>query len=356
MTALAPLILRRRLPGARPPAFRALEVGEPGALAALRRRRAPLALPPGSPLAAIDDAPADASLRPGAPGRPWTALTLVPEAPDAAPLALTLLVPAGPLAALGGDAQGAARLLAAEIALEPAMAALDAAFGGPVALALDPGAPSTDPARRPRAHWRPFEAVLEGGGRHRAWLGLDTALLPAAAAALARWPERPGGPPVALRAAAEIGGIDLAARRLARLAPGDTILPGPGGIGMDRGRLTLAGRAVARVRISGAEAQLEETPAMTEDDMPSARPPDAGPGGAPPLADLPVRMSFRLPARDLTLAEAQVLVPGSVVPLDLDEDAPMVDLVAAGRIVGRGEVVSVAGRLAVHVLRVPGLG
>lgn len=332
-----PLLLRRRPPGVRPARFRALALGGPddiGRLARLRRPLDPIAAP--GPIRAVAGAPGHAP-----PPHGLAALALL-----GASAPLSLRMPEALVSALAGPprAHPGARLLALEAALDALMEVVDRRLGAPVALA-------PEPADAPREHWRAFDLDLAegaGAGRHRVFLGTDRAGLGALARALEPWPGRARRPAIRLAASVEVGRFEAPRARLARLAARDTILPGAGALSLAAGRLVLQDRAVARLRIDGRTAILEETPAMTADEPDEAE--------AAPLGDLPVRLTFRLAARDMTLDEIADLRAGSVIALDAEAEDPQVDLCVGGRVVGRGEVVSVGGRLGVHVLRVAGLG
>ena len=346
---LPPLRLPVRPPQAAAPRFRALALAGAGDVRDLARLMRPLEA------LAVPGAAPPLSVR-GAPGGSRPPAGLVPLAVLGAGVRLSLRAPEALVAALAGPAADApdaagARLLALEIAIEGLMEVVDHRLGASVELV-------PEDARTLRDHWRAFDVDAGDairGDRHEVWLGVDLAGLGALVRALEGWPARPARAAVPLACAAEIGRFDLPRERLAALVPGDTILPGPGAIALGAGRLVVQGRAVARLRLDGTEAILEEAPAMSRhpaDDFEA----DAEGPLADPLGGLPVRLTFRLGAREMTLAELSGLHPGSVVPLDIDEDEPVVEICAGGRVVGRGEIVAVAGRLGVHVLRVSGLG
>jgi type III secretion protein Q len=69
------------------------------------------------------------------------------------------------------------------------------------------------------------------------------------------------------------------------------------------------------------------------------------------LDELPVRLSFELGQLELPLAEVSVLGPGHVFELARDESQP-VDILANGRRIGRGRIVTVAGSIGVQIVRV----
>jgi type III secretion protein Q len=69
------------------------------------------------------------------------------------------------------------------------------------------------------------------------------------------------------------------------------------------------------------------------------------------LDELPVRLSFELGRLELPLAEVSVLGPGHVFELARDEAQP-VDILANGRRIGRGRIVTVTGSIGVQIIRI----
>ena len=74
-------------------------------------------------------------------------------------------------------------------------------------------------------------------------------------------------------------------------------------------------------------------------------------GDAADLDELPVRLSFELGRLELPLAEGAVLGVGHVFELAREETQP-VDIVANGRRIGRGRIVTVAGSIGVQIVRI----
>lgn len=66
------------------------------------------------------------------------------------------------------------------------------------------------------------------------------------------------------------------------------------------------------------------------------------------LRDVQLPVSIRFGRTDLTLRQALQLRDGSVIELDVPPDAP-VDILVNGRVIARGEVVTVDGNWAVRV-------
>lgn len=81
------------------------------------------------------------------------------------------------------------------------------------------------------------------------------------------------------------------------------------------------------------------------------QPPSAGPDALSPFQDIPVRVSAVVGAAELSIAALQGLAAGGMVTLDRDVGEP-VDVVAEGRVVARGELVTRSGRLAVRLTSV----
>ncbi len=71
----------------------------------------------------------------------------------------------------------------------------------------------------------------------------------------------------------------------------------------------------------------------------------------PPFQDIPVRVSAVVGAADLSIAALQRLTAGGIVPLDRDVGEP-VDIVAENRVVARGDLVTLSGRVAVRLTAV----
>jgi flagellar motor switch protein FliM len=71
------------------------------------------------------------------------------------------------------------------------------------------------------------------------------------------------------------------------------------------------------------------------------------------IDELPVELSCRLAEITLSAREVLQLAPGAVVPLGRGP-AGGVDLISAGRVVARGELVDVDGELGVRILEIPG--
>lgn len=70
-----------------------------------------------------------------------------------------------------------------------------------------------------------------------------------------------------------------------------------------------------------------------------------------PWLDLELEVRLHFGGREMRLAEALAIAPGTVLELDRDVTDP-VDLLVGDRIVARGEVVVVGGNFALHVSEV----
>jgi len=71
--------------------------------------------------------------------------------------------------------------------------------------------------------------------------------------------------------------------------------------------------------------------------------------GRPDFSQLPVLLHVVLAEKELSLAEANGLMPGSILELETREGEP-VDLAVNGKQVGKGELVNVDGKLGVKIL------
>jgi flagellar motor switch/type III secretory pathway protein FliN/pSer/pThr/pTyr-binding forkhead associated (FHA) protein len=77
--------------------------------------------------------------------------------------------------------------------------------------------------------------------------------------------------------------------------------------------------------------------------------PGANGGAVPDLTGLPVRMHAIIGEREMTLAEANLMVAGAMVELDSSKSDP-VRIALNGKIAGLGELVEVGGKLGVRIL------
>jgi len=71
------------------------------------------------------------------------------------------------------------------------------------------------------------------------------------------------------------------------------------------------------------------------------------------LLGVPVKVSVEVGRAKMTLAELVKLAPGSVVELDRDAHQP-VDILVGGKLVARGEVVTIGEKYGVRVTNVQG--
>jgi type III secretion protein Q len=250
---------------------------------------------------------------------------LDPAAPHAAPDAVGLLV---------------------ELALEPILTRLEAGFPS-LSVRLRPAV--AEPAGEAFAVGL---AVRQGGVTNTLRLDLDFAAGQLVAAALAHLPDRPDAMrdlPVRLHLRVLSADATLGELRAAR--EGDVVLADA----LPDGHiLVVAGERFAwRARLDGSRLQivtsrlrpqvvgLERWVMGNEIDADDA----AGP------EEIPVRLSFELGRLELPFAEVAVLGPGHVFELARD-DAQPVDILANGRRIGRGRIVTVGGTIGVQIVRI----
>ena len=69
----------------------------------------------------------------------------------------------------------------------------------------------------------------------------------------------------------------------------------------------------------------------------------------PDFSQLPILLHVVVGEKEMSLEEANGLIPGSIIELDAREGEP-VDLAINGKRVGKGELVNVDGRLGVKIL------
>lgn len=243
------------------------------------------------------------------------------------------------------DAFAAAAL---EAALEPLVDALQSLQRGPARI---------EAVQRqdiqPRALAQGFGLTLRHGTQAiHGMLATDALGLMLMAGLVAALPDTPntldtGSLPVPLRA--EIGQSWLAAGLLATLAPGDALLIQHGWIGQDGTlRLTAAGLGLG-LRVQWNDSRLAVTQTLAPEGLSMPPTPDAPvPDTNAPLAaqDVPVRLSFDLGERTLSLAELQSLQVGQALELGRPL-AGAVNVRANGALIGTGELVEIDGQLGV---------
>jgi flagellar motor switch protein FliN len=102
---------------------------------------------------------------------------------------------------------------------------------------------------------------------------------------------------------------------------------------------------VERALEAAAQAVLVQSQRLSEL---AAKPVSGEPLGLGNLLDVSVDVTVEVGRTRLTLAELVKLGPGSLVVLDRDAHAPA-DILASGKIVARGEVVTIDGVYGVRV-------
>lgn len=142
---------------------------------------------------------------------------------------------------------------------------------------------------------------------------------------------------------------DLPQARLARLRPGDIILP-------EGADLSLSAPH-ARFALGSDGSNWTITEVAMPDDFPETPPQVAAESApVPDIGSLPVRLSFLLAERTLTLAELQSLTVGAMLPFqpELPQAGQSVRILANGRVIGQGNIVEVEGQPAVRIARLFG--
>jgi type III secretion protein Q len=233
-----------------------------------------------------------------------------------------------------------------ELYLEPLLTRLETYFPS-LEVRLSPADDAT-----PCAAFAIGLAVRHGTMAETLRLDLDLAAGRSVAAVLAHLPDWRGvmpDLPIRLHLRALTADVSLVELRATR--PGDVVLADA----LPDGEiLVVAGECFAwRARRDGPRLQIV---------TPRLRPRVIGlerwamndaiePNDAADLDELPVRLSFELGRLELPLAEVAVLGPGHVFELAREETQP-VDILANGRRIGRGRIVTVAGSIGVQVLRI----
>lgn len=189
------------------------------------------------------------------------------------------------------------------------------------------------------------------GERLRLALRLDTLALAFLAQAVRQSPvaaELDLAPlPVPLRL--ELGFADFALEELAGLAPHDLIFPDECAVRLDDAApeitLRLGGRLGCKARLEGDRLIVTQTLSAIMSDVQSSQTLDAE-----SFDQIPVRLTFDLGERSVTLAELRALAPGHAFDLGRDPRHAVI-IRANGRPVGEGELVEIDGRIGVAVLR-----
>lgn len=247
--------------------------------------------------------------------------------------------------AASAAAPDAAALLL-ELYMEPLLDRLEANFPS-LPVRLRPAAVAPEPAA-----FAVGLAVRHGMMAATLRLDLDLAAARAVALALATLPDLRGATPdlpVLLHLRALSADVTLAELDSAR--PGDVVLADA----LPNGEiLVVAGeRFVWRTQRDGPRLQVV-SPRLRPGAIGLERwvmgntiesENDAG------LDELPVKLSFELGRLELPLAEMAVLGPGHVFELAREETQP-VDILANGRRIGRGRIVTVAGSIGVQIVRI----
>lgn len=245
--------------------------------------------------------------------------------------------------AASSAAPDAAALLL-ELALEPALIALESRFP-PLAVRLAPAA-SAGPATYSVGLSVRFGEVVD-----TLRLDLDAGAAGAVAAAFAQLTDAPlalPALPIGLNLRVQSTDVTLAA--LTGAEPGDVILADalP-----DNEVLVVCGERFAwRAVREGSKLRLvssrlrPETIGLSRWMMGAMLESNEASG----LDELPVRLAFELGRLELPLSEVAVLGPGHVFELARDENQP-VDILANGRLIGRGRIVTVAGTVGVQIVQ-----
>ncbi len=237
----------------------------------------------------------------------------------------------------------AARLALYEQAAESLLALVVTWTGGPIDVeALEPPA-----AARGRLDADSIELGLRIAAPGRAtrawWIGRPA---PFDARALARCAALP------VQLALELGRCTLAASELAQLAAGDVLrcdVPQHTGTL----RVLLAAASSGRAWLAAAQKTtltVESVVTTRFEPAPAASTvPDAGADPGADLGRVPCTLVFELGRLSVTMAELAQVQPGHVFELPVPAAAASVRIVANGRTIGRGELVSLGDEVAVVV-------
>ena len=207
-----------------------------------------------------------------------------------------------------------------------------------------------------------FSLTRDDGRGTRGQLAAEADCLALVAGAFARHtlprPRDTDGLPLSCRLVAR--GPELTARETAGLEAGDILLlPGATRDREENGLpvlLFFTRTSAVPARIKDAALLLEGPVMHTTADPPGEgvkdsaekqKTPDAF-SGAVAAEDLPISVAFDLGSVELTVAQAGALSPGQVLPTGRDTAAPVI-ITFAGRPLGTGSLVDVAGRIGVRI-------
>jgi len=152
--------------------------------------------------------------------------------------------------------------------------------------------------------------------------------------------------PVAMRA--ELGFSRVPADQLAQVGRGDVLIVEHAWVHQDQS--LWLGHGELGIRVRWEDRRLVVTQTLTPTDLAMTPPNDDAPAGDPltPLAQVPVRLTFDLGERTLSLGELRQLQVGQVLELSRPL-SQTVHIRANGALIGTGDLVEIDGRLGVAV-------
>lgn len=157
---------------------------------------------------------------------------------------------------------------------------------------------------------------------------------------------------VAVAVRGELGATLIDVAEMTALRPGDVVLVDEYRVAAD-GCLWLVTQDGQGVQVRPYQSTFVVTQGWTflMTDIPQSMPATYDDGGREPLDvdAIPVRLTFDLGERSMTLGELRRLQPGEIFTLDRPLDAGAVIVRANGAPVGSGELVEVDGRIAVTI-------
>ncbi len=214
-----------------------------------------------------------------------------------------------------------------------------------------------EPARMAGEEWIGAEVEAGWGGTAQVLFAADRAVLTGFVSAFV--PRGGGGPVpaavavhIALPVSLRLTGRALPLARLRQLQAGDILLTGGPGLWLAAPQAWFGLVRAGDGWTIGEVAMSDEFPAQTAADVAG----DARQPVATDIGEVPVRLSFVLAERVLTLHEVQALSPGAVLPFAAsppDAGQP-VQILANGRPVGDGHVIDLDGQPAVRIARLFG--
>lgn len=164
-------------------------------------------------------------------------------------------------------------------------------------------------------------------------------------------------PPVGVAFVA--GRMSLALQLLRTLSLGDVLVPDTFPLAENQIDVLIGGRRHSRAKLEGTDLKLLSIPRRRQPEEPrrvnssNDKAPGAGPDIPENIEAIDIDLAFEVGRTTVELTELRSLAPGYVFALGRDPKTS-VDVMANGRRIGRGEIVSIGDTLGVRIVRLTG--